>query len=132
MKLPSFWSSMPYVLGLVFCATGILHFVQTSAFTQIVPPGLPNPVLLVQISGVAEFCGGVGMLVPTLRRAAGIGLILLLLAVFPANIYMAIDSAHFAAVGPAWGFWLRLPIQFVLIWFVVRSALMPQQPLRSH
>jgi uncharacterized membrane protein len=134
MKLPSFWTSMPYVLGIVFCATGILHVVQTSAFTQIVPPALPNPVLLVQISGVAEICGGVGMLVPALRRVAGIGLIALLLAVFPANIYMAVDAARFAAVGPAWVFWLRLPLQFLLIWFVVRSALMPHRSEvhRSH
>ena len=81
-----------------------------------------------KIVRVAEICGGVGMLVPALRRVAGIGLIALLLAVFPANVYMAVDAARFAAVGPAWVFWLRLPLQFLLIWFVVRSALMPHRP----
>ena len=117
---------MPYVLALSFCGAGIMHFVATDSFVQIVPPALPHARLLVQISGVAEFSGGIGLLVPGLRRAAGFGLIVLLLAVFPANIYMAVDAARFASVGPAWVFWLRLPLQFLLIWFVVRSAIMPK------
>jgi len=128
VKLPPFWTSMPYVLALSFGAAGVMHFLTTDSFTQIVPPSLPNPRLLVLISGVAELCGAIGLLVPALRRAAGIGLIALLVAVFPANIYMAVDAAHFAGVGPAWLFWARLPLQFLLIWFVLRSAIMRRPP----
>jgi len=119
---------MPYVLAFSFGAAGIMHFVVTDSFTQIVPPALPSPRLLVQISGLAELSGAIGLLVPALRRVAGIGLIALLVAVFPANIYMAVDAAHFAGVGPAWVFWARLPLQFILMWFVLRSAIMPHRP----
>lgn len=124
---------MPYALALAFGGAGIMHFLATDSFVQIVPPMLPNPHLLVQISGVAEICGAIGMLVPMLRRAAGFGLVALLIAVFPANIYMAVDAPHFAAVGPAIVFWLRLPLQFVLLWFVIRASIMPHpdvQPMK--
>ena len=61
-------------------------------YTRIVPPWLPAPALLVQISGCCEILGGAGMLIPRLRRPAGIGLIALLIAVFPANVQMACAS----------------------------------------
>jgi uncharacterized membrane protein len=109
-----------------FIGAGINHFRSPVFYQQIVPPGFGPPVLMVIISGIAEIAGGVGLLIPKLRRAAGWGLIALLIAVFPANIYMAVASQrmpqmHFSQ----WSLWLRLPLQFVLIawvWFVSLSA----------
>ena len=105
-----------------FIAAGINHFVKPDLYRKIIPPHFPPPAVLVAISGVAEIVGGIGLLIPQLRRIAGWGLIALLIAVFPANIYMAvaperIPELHIARV---W-LWLRLPFQAVLIlwvWYV--------------
>src|ERR1700683_1380261 len=73
----------------LFCTTGVDHFVNAGFFRKNVPPMFPDPKLLVAISGVCEIAGGLGLLIRPLRRAAGWGLIALLIAVFPANVYMA-------------------------------------------
>jgi uncharacterized membrane protein len=108
--------------GVLFIAAGTLHFVRPAMYQQIVPPQLGHQALLVGISGAAEIAGGLGLLVAPARRAAGFGLIALLLAVWPANIYMAFDANHFAAVAPGWALWARVPIQVVLIWWVERAS----------
>ena len=105
--------------GLLFMSTGIMHFTAAPGFRAIVPPQLGHADLLVAISGIAEFAGGLGLLIPATRKAAGIGLITLLIAVWPANWYMALNAGAFANVAPAWVLWLRLPIQLPLIWWVV-------------
>ena len=104
-------------LGFAFIVTGLLHFVLTDAFAAIVPPYLPSPVLLVYISGAFEIFGGVGLLLSQpWRRWASYGLAILLLAVFPANIHMALHPNAIPGVSIApWLLWLRLPLQFVLI-----------------
>ena len=111
------------LLALVFVGAGVLHFVLTPYFVSIVPPSLPAPTWLVYISGICEILGGAGLLVPGVRRWAGIGLALLLLAVFPANVYMALHpEAIDWLTAPAWALWLRLPLQFVLIAWVLWAA----------
>jgi len=111
-----------YLAAGAFILAGINHFVRPAFYESILPPNFPAPSLLVAISGVAEIAGGIGLLVPRLRRAAGWGLIALLVAVFPANIYMALSPDTPAATGIAPSvLWLRLPLQglFILgIWFV--------------
>jgi uncharacterized membrane protein len=116
---------MPYgkqvsviLIALGFVAAGVLHFVRPGLYARIVPPFLPFPVALVYISGIAEIVGGIGVLIPSLRPLAGIALVALLIAVFPANLYMAFapDRAGFG-IAPLW-LWLRLPIQVVLIAWV--------------
>jgi uncharacterized membrane protein len=102
------------LLALLFLVAGAMHFVRTGMYVRIVPPYLPAPVLLVQISGCFEMLGGAGLLLPATRRAAAWGLIALLIAVLPANISMAIDHAHWPAI-PAWMLWARLPLQLPLI-----------------
>jgi len=88
-------------------------------YVGIMPPYLPFPRELVLISGVAEILGGLGVLVPRVRRAAGWGLALLLVAVFPANIQMAQDSLQRAGWSPVTLlFFLRLPLQFLLVAWV--------------
>lgn len=111
MKAASLW-----VIAALFVAAGVLHFVKPRLFAAIVPPMLPAPMLLVYLSGAAEIVGGLAVLVPSLRVWAGWWLVALLVAVFPANVYMALNPATFG-IAPIW-LWLRLPLQFVLIGWV--------------
>lgn len=110
-----------YALALLFVGAGVLHFARPEIFERIVPPALPAPRLLVLLSGVAEVAGGLGLLLPATRRAAGWGLLALLAAVFPANVYMMglAGALHI----PAWVLWVRLPLQPLLMWLVWRAAL---------
>jgi uncharacterized membrane protein len=101
--------------GALFLTSGTLHFARPELFRQIVPPALPNPAALVAISGAAEIAGAVGLWWAPVRRPAALGLIALLVAVFPANCYMAFDHARFASVAPAWMLFARLPMQPVLM-----------------
>lgn len=115
------WGRLIVAAG--FIAGGILHFTRTSMYERICPPYLPDHKTLVLASGVAEIAGGIGILIPQTRRAAGYGLIALLIAVFPANVNMAVNASEFASFAPAWVLWLRLPLQFVFIALVKRTAL---------
>ncbi len=113
-----------WVIALLFSFAGIMHFVVPGPYTRIIPPFFPAPFALVWISGVAEILGGIGVLIPRLRRAAGYGLIALLIAVFPANIYMFWQQVQqhgwvlFTAV-----LLLRLPLQFLLMAWVYQSTI---------
>ena len=102
----------------LFLTSGSLHFLRPEMFRQIVPPALPNAAELVAVSGAAEIAGALGLWVPPLRRPAVIGLVTLLVAVFPANVYMALSHQRYAAVIPAWLLFARLPLQAVLIAWV--------------
>jgi uncharacterized membrane protein len=108
-------------LALFFVGSGVNHFVIPDTYKQIVPPSLGDAALLVQVSGVAEIAGGVGVLVPRTRRLAGWGLIALLAAVFPANLYMARNPAKFKKI-PAWALYARLPLQPLAMWWAWRAT----------
>ncbi|MFK7601528.1 hypothetical protein ACI3L1_04875 [Deinococcus sp. SM5_A1] len=109
------------VLAALFAAAGITHFVAPQFFDRIVPPGLPMPARTATlISGAAELAGGLGLLHPATRPAARWGLLALLLAVFPANIYMAQEPQKFGV--SAWVAWARLPLQPLLMWLVWRAG----------
>ncbi|HEY4320608.1 MAG TPA: hypothetical protein VGM77_05450 [Gemmatimonadales bacterium] len=111
------------LIALIFLGAGIGHFVRADAYVAIVPPSLPRPRLLVAISGLAELLGGIGILLPGPRRSAGIGLLILLVAVFPANIYMLMQAiaAHKSALWIT-ALWIRLPLQPLLFWWVYRAT----------
>lgn len=110
-----------WLLASTFIVSGILHFAMPETFARIVPPMLPRPKLLVLISGGAEILGGIGLLIARTRRLAAFGLATLLIAVFPANIYMAIAHVPFKGLlGNRWLQWLRLPLQIPLIWWAWR------------
>lgn len=117
-----FQSSL-FLMAALFTLTGVLHFVIPLTYQQIVPPWLPNAPLLVQVSGISEVLGALGLLWAPTRRAAGWGLVLLLIFVFPANIEM-LRQAQAAQAARTWQaiLWLRLPLQGVLIWWVWRAA----------
>ena len=104
-----------------FIQAGVAHFVVPDIYKRIVPPGLGDPAMLVRVSGVAELAGGVGVLVPRTRRLAGFGLIALLAAVFPANVYMARNPAKFKKI-PAWALYARLPLQPLMMWWAWRAT----------
>jgi uncharacterized membrane protein len=107
-------------------AIGLVHFLSPAGFVSIVPPWLPAPLVLVLVSGFFEIAGGVGLLIPRVRRAAGIGLILLYLAVFPANIHMAASDVQPTGFHiPEIVLWIRLPFQALFIvwaWWCSRES----------
>ena len=105
-------------LATFMIAIGVTHFASPEGFVQIVPKVLPAPLVLVYVSGVFEVLGGIGVLVARTRRMAGWGLIALYVAVFPANINMAVNHIEPAGTHiPEALFWLRLPLQVLLIAF---------------
>lgn len=103
------------LLALLMATAGVMHFVAPKPFVQIVPAWLPAPLLLVYISGFFEILGAIGLLIPFTRRAAAWGLVALLIAVFPANINMAVNQLPLGETVYPIGNWVRLPLQFVLI-----------------
>jgi uncharacterized membrane protein len=106
------------LLAFAMVAVGTLHFTNPEPFLRIVPPPLP-PRGAVYLSGVFEILGGLGLLVPKTRRFSAWGLIALYVAVFPANIYMALNNIQLDPANPmpAWGAWLRLPMQLPMIYW---------------
>jgi len=120
-----------YLMGAFYVLAGVMHFVVPDVYAQIVPPFLPAPLLLVYLSGVAEIVLGLGVVHPRTRRLAAWGIVALLLAVFPANLFMAISGV--AITGTPWGTldpsplvrWGRLPLQAVLLlwaWWYTRPT----------
>jgi uncharacterized membrane protein len=109
-------------LAALFVGSGINHFVIPGPYRAIVPPGLAgNAKQLVEVSGVAEILGGLGVLLAPTRRAAGAGLVALLVAVFPANLHMARAHERFARI-PRWALYARLPLQPLLMWWAWRAT----------
>lgn len=117
---------LTYLLAIAMIGVGVSHFTSPQGFERIVPSLLPAPKLWVYLSGVFEILGGLGLLPQRTRRAAGLGLIALYVAVFPANINMAINGIQLTPDGdvPRWAMWARLPFQAVFIgwaWWVSKS-----------
>ena len=111
------------VLSAFFVVAGIAHFIRPQPYIGIMPDWIPAHALMVALSGVAEIAGGLGVLSARTRRAAGIGLIVLLIAIFPANIQMLLNGMHDAR--PDWymaALWLRLPLQPLMVWWIVRAT----------
>lgn len=107
------------LLAALFVAAGVAHFTRAEFYEKAMPDYLPAHSEFVLISGVFEILGGVGLLVPRTRRAAAWGLIALLVAVFPANLHMALNPERFPNI-PEWALWARLPLQIPLIlWALV-------------
>lgn len=116
------------VTAIAMIAIGALHFISPAPFERIVPPWLPAARLLVYLSGVAEIALGAGVLFPRTRRLAAFGLVALYIAVFPANVHMALHHVSLSASEPpppAWALYARLPLQLLLIanalWIARRS-----------
>jgi uncharacterized membrane protein len=112
-----------FFLSAFFVVAGLMHFVIPGRYMEIMPPWIPYPLAMVYVSGVAEIMGGFGLLVSRVRRAAGIGLILLLVAVFPANVQMLANAARSGASSIYVALlFFRLPLQPLLIVWIWTST----------
>lgn len=114
---------LKWLFAAIFVAAGFLHFYKPQIFLRIMPPFLPGHLFLVYLSGFFEIFFGILLLVPRFSAFAAWGLIALLIAVFPANIYMAANPSLFPEINPVLLSW-RLPLQLVLIawayWFTIK------------
>jgi uncharacterized membrane protein len=117
-------------LSALFVGSGLVHLVRPDVYLPIMPPYLPYPAVLILLSGVAEIAGGVGLRFPPTQRAARYGLIALLVAVFPANIQMAVNGITDGASPLVLALLLaRLPLQPLLLWLVHRcDSSIPERP----
>jgi uncharacterized membrane protein len=122
-KLQSSRARMRIALAAMFVFTGATHFAATGSMLQMLPDGLPMRLEAVYLSGLAQFAGAVGLLIPRLRRAAGLGLAAMLIAVFPANINVALNNLQIELL-PTDPFmqWARLLVQPVLIVLVIWAS----------
>jgi uncharacterized membrane protein len=114
-----------WVLTVVMIAAGANHFLAPATYVSMMPAELPAPLLLVYISGIAEILGGLGLILPATRKLAAWGLVALYIAVFPANLNMALNHLSLGdSHVPTWALWARLPLQAVLIawaWWFTRD-----------
>jgi uncharacterized membrane protein len=112
------------LLAMFMTVAGILHFTNPEFFVRIVPSIFPDPLLITWISGACELLLGPALIFRRTRYVAGLALMLFYVAVFPANLNMALHPAETGGGDlPAWALWLRLPLQGVLIalaWWVSR------------
>jgi len=114
---------LKYLLVIFFVGGGINHFINPDFYIRIMPPYLPWHRELVWLSGIFEIALGLMVLIPRYLRLAGWGLIALLIAVFPANIHMAVNSHLYPEIPTVFHF-VRLPLQLVFIawvWWVCIS-----------
>lgn len=121
-----------YVMGLFYITAGVTHFIAPEWFVRIVPPMLPAPLALVYLSGIAEIAVGIGVLIPRTRHYAALATVALLVAVYPANIYMAVSGV----MGSELVRWGRLPLQGVLVlwalWYTESRADDPAASRDAH
>ena len=110
-----------FLLGGFFLLAGLMHFLKPRPYESIMPEELPAHRELVYASGVAEIAGGAGVLHPRTRRPAGWWLIATLVAIFPANVEMAVHAERFRRI-PEPLLWARLPLQAALIAWVWKTA----------
>ena len=118
LNLPDgLWKKL-VLLGLAafFINVGIDHFINPDFYLSIMPPAFPLHLEAVYISGLFEVLGGLGVLIPRLRKFSGWGLIALLIAVYPANIYMALTPEAFPDV-PLYTLYIRLVFQFIFFYW---------------
>lgn len=110
-------SVLLWVMGIFYMFAGSMHFLRPDAYMPMMPPYLPWHLFLIYLSGLVEVLVGVGVLIPTTRRLAAWSAILLLIAVFPANIHIALHNVPVFGAEEGAGVlnWIRLPFQGVLI-----------------
>jgi len=110
------------LLAAFFLLAGLNHFRSPRFYEAIVPPGLQHEAKrVVQVSGVAELIGGLGVLLPRTRRLSGVWLVALLAAVFPANLYMVREPERFKRM-PRWALFARLPLQPLMMSWAWRAT----------
>jgi uncharacterized membrane protein len=126
-----------YVMSALYVIAGFNHLMNPEFYLAIIPPGLPDPEWLNLLSGLAEIVLGVFLLEPRVRFLAAWGIVALLVAVFPANLYVALENVGVPGGAPGTGNpvvnWVRLPLQAVLVawaWWYTRPEPETSLPLR--
>lgn len=115
----------------MFIAAGTNHFLSPAIYLQIMPPAVPWQHSMILFSGAVEILGGLALLPGRTRRAAGLTLIALLVAVFPANVHAALHGMIISGWRiPPWLLWMRLPLQGALIWWVYIVSWKPREAPR--
>ncbi len=106
-----------YLMGALYVFAGVMHFVRPDFYVQIMPPYLPWHLELVYLSGIAEIVLGIAVLIPAWRVPAAWGIIALLIAVFPANLHVALNNVPVGGATEGLGIWnwVRLPFQALFI-----------------
>lgn len=115
-----------WVMGTLYVVAGLNHFLQPAVYMPMMPQYLPWHLLLIYLSGIAEIGLGIAVLLPSFRRVAAWGLILMLIAIFPANLHIALHDVPLFGRAEGFGMWnwVRLPFQPVLIawaWWYTRD-----------
>ncbi len=110
-----------YIIGVAFILAGANHFINPEFYLRMMPPVLPAHELLNYVSGIVEIILGALLFIPKTKVVAAWGLIVLLIAVFPANIYMAMEAGKSIDISPVVAY-IRLPFQFLFIWLVYRET----------
>lgn len=120
-----------WLLAAIYIGFGTLHLAKAQSFLPIMPPLIPWPLLVVKLTGACEIAGGLGLMIPGLRKAAGIALAAYAVCVFPANLYHALSGVHVPGLPSSW--WYhgpRLAFQPVFVlWALYAGGVYP--PLRS-
>ncbi len=114
------------ICSVLFIIAGVFHFITPKTYEKIMPDYLPAHHFLVLLSGVFEVLGGVGLMVPATRKFSGYGLIALLAAVFPANVFMLQKSSEFPNI-PVALLWLRLPLQALVMYWVAACSVLQKR-----
>lgn len=120
-----------WVLAAAFLVAGVLHVRSPAPFLAITPAWVPMPGMVILLTGIAEIAGAIGLFVPRLRAAAGVGLALYAVCVYPANINHALNSI--AVGGSALGWWYhgpRLAFQPVIVWWALFAGGVTDCPFR--
>jgi uncharacterized membrane protein len=114
---------MRLAMALALFLVGADHWLNPGRYLPMMPPWIPPHLELVLFTGAAEIAGGAGLLIPKLRRLAGVMLALYFVAVFPANLHNALNGLSVEGLPQAaWYYWLRLPFQPLAIWWALSSA----------
>lgn len=111
-----------FALGIFFILAGTMHFIRPKPYLAMMPPWIPKHEEAVAVSGVAEIAGGAALFADRTARFGTWWLIALLIAVFPANLHMAVNPDQIKGLDktgiPNWALWARLPLQPLAIWLV--------------
>ena len=111
-------AASPYLLAVLLAGAGVLHFARPEFYDALIPPFLPNPRAWTYGSGVLELAAAVAVALPRTRRAGGYATAALFVAVFPANVYAAVEPGDL----PRWAAVARLPLQVPLVLWAVQVA----------
>ncbi len=115
-----------WAAALFFINAGALHFVIPDFYRSMMPPFVPFADFFIILSGIAEIAGGIGLLIPSVRKKAGWMLAVLLIAIFPANIYVAVTTPALPGLDyTPESMWWRLILQPIFVWWVWFVSIRP-------